>query len=154
MASLVLLFSPLLYLAERLYRTRVKLPSSTAHVLITGASSGAGEGLCHAYAKAGTRIVLVARSEEQLALVAKKCRELGAQTQVEVMDVVDQAGMQAVIDRAEKVAPLDLVIAAAGHEASMSPEEDVVSASRDALNVNLSEDTQAHNRGQADGRGV
>jgi len=136
-ALLVLVFAPVLYMVEKFHRRQQEVPSSYNHVLITGASSGAGEGLCHAYAKPGTRVILVARTEEQLTLVARKCRELGATTHVEVMDVTDQAGMQAIVDRAEKVAPLDLVIAVAGHEASMSKDEDIVSASRQAVQVNF-----------------
>jgi NAD(P)-dependent dehydrogenase (short-subunit alcohol dehydrogenase family) len=84
------------------------------------------------------RIVMVARNEEQLHLVAKKVRSLGAEAQIEVMDVTDEAGMQDIIDRAEKVKPLDIVFAVAGHEATMGKQEDIVGASRLSVKVNLS----------------
>jgi len=53
------------------------------------------------------------------------------------MDVKDEQGMKGIVDRAEKVKALDLVIAVAGHEASMGKDEDIVGASREAVQVNF-----------------
>ncbi|KAF6137914.1 hypothetical protein GIB67_041787 [Kingdonia uniflora] len=47
-------------------------------VLITGASAGIGENLAYEYAKRGARLVLVARRENILQVVAEKARELGS----------------------------------------------------------------------------
>ena len=136
-AAFILLFSPLLYIIERLHSRRQRLPSSYSHLLITGASSGVGEALAVAYSKPGVRLVLVARNEEQLQLVAKQCRTKGAEPVVCVMDVTDRAGMERIVDEAEAVRPLDLTIAVAGHEASMSKDESIFVASRDAVDVNM-----------------
>ncbi|XP_010277349.1 PREDICTED: 11-beta-hydroxysteroid dehydrogenase 1B-like [Nelumbo nucifera] len=47
-------------------------------VLITGASSGIGEHLAYEYAKRGASLVLVARRENYLRVIAEKCRLLGS----------------------------------------------------------------------------
>lgn len=53
-------------------------PPSDLHVIITGASSGIGENIAYQYAKAGNRIVLAARRENELNRVATKCKELNS----------------------------------------------------------------------------
>ncbi|KAJ4962835.1 hypothetical protein NE237_022774 [Protea cynaroides] len=47
-------------------------------VLITGASSGIGEQLAYEYAKEGSYLVLIARREDKLRVVAKKAGQLGS----------------------------------------------------------------------------
>ncbi|KAJ4962916.1 hypothetical protein NE237_022855 [Protea cynaroides] len=47
-------------------------------VLITGASSGIGENLAYEYAKEGAYLVLIARREDKLKVVAKKAGQLGS----------------------------------------------------------------------------
>ena len=137
MSAVVLILSPLLYIVDQIWTRQIKLPQYK-HVLITGASSGAGSGLCSAYAKAGVRIVMVSRSAEAMKQVAQHCRSVGADVVVEEMDVVNEKGMEEIVKRAEAVAPLDLVISAAGIEASMLKDEDIVNASRPIINVQMS----------------
>ena len=137
LSAIVLVLSPILYIIDQIWTRQIKLPEYK-HVLITGASSGVGSGLCSAYAKAGVRIVMVSRSAENMQQVAEHCRKAGADVVVEEMDVADAAGMEDVIKRAETVAPLDLVISNAGLEASMVEDEDIVNASRPVVTVQLS----------------
>lgn len=47
-------------------------------VLITGASSGIGEGTAEAFAKEKCKLAIVGRNVDNLNKVAAKCRELGA----------------------------------------------------------------------------
>ncbi|MCF0206570.1 MAG: SDR family oxidoreductase [Bacteroidales bacterium] len=47
-------------------------------VWITGASSGMGEATAYRFAAEGAMLVLTSRNEEQLCLVAEKCRQCGA----------------------------------------------------------------------------
>jgi len=52
-------------------------------VVVTGASDGIGEALCHQFAKSGFNVVLVSRTQSKLDKVAKEVRELhGVQTVV------------------------------------------------------------------------
>ena len=145
-AALLLLFSPLLYFIERVHSRRQRLPASYSHILITGASSGVGEGLAYAYSKPGVRVVLVARNEEQLQLVADKCRAQGAEAVPCVMDVRDRAGMERIVEQAEAVKPLDLTLAVAGHESALSKDEDIMHAAHDAVDVNMSPQPLTHAR--------
>jgi gluconate 5-dehydrogenase len=67
-------------------------------VLITGASYGFGEQFAYAFAEAGASLVLTARSEEQLAAVGERCREIGSKVTVAVGDVSNEADVNRVID--------------------------------------------------------
>ena len=83
-------------------------------ILITGASSGIGEGLARLYARPGVALIVTGRDEARLAAVAEACRSHGATVLAQAVDVTDAKAMQAFIARAEAAAPLELVIANAG----------------------------------------
>lgn len=83
-------------------------------ILITGASSGLGEGLALAYAGPGAFLAISGRDEERLAAVGNACRDKGAEVETEILDVVDAAAMEAWIRRIDAARPLELVIANAG----------------------------------------
>jgi uncharacterized protein len=69
-------------------------------ILITGASSGIGAATAKAAARAGMRVVLVARSQANLEKVAAEIRQNGGQAYVCAVDVTDP---QAVQKMAEKI---------------------------------------------------
>jgi len=60
-------------------------------VLITGASSGIGEGVCRRMAEAGCKVVAVARSEDKL---KKLCEEMGNESGYHLADLRSRAAVQ------------------------------------------------------------
>jgi short-subunit dehydrogenase len=60
-------------------------------VWITGASSGIGEGLAHAFAREGARLVLSARRADRLARVKAACTG-AADVLIQPFDMIDEAG--------------------------------------------------------------
>jgi short-subunit dehydrogenase len=58
-------------------------------VWITGASSGIGEALAHAFARQGAHLVLSARRESELNRVADTCRSYGSMAHVMPFDMID-----------------------------------------------------------------
>lgn len=110
----------------------MKNPST---ILITGASSGIGEALALAYAKAGVTLILTGRNIDRLETVADQCRTLGARVDTLCLDVTDRAGMEKHLDQIFEATPLDLVIANAGIAGSDG--EDIGRATRRILDVNI-----------------
>lgn len=69
-------------------------------ILITGASSGIGEGLARALAGAGAKVLLGARRTDRLEALADELRARGAVVETATLDVTDRAEMQAFAQRA------------------------------------------------------
>jgi short-subunit dehydrogenase len=82
---------------------------SGTRVLITGASRGIGEHTARAFADAGARVALVARSEEPL---AKLAAELGGDAYP--TDLADPAAVAGLFDRVEADGAVDIVVNNAG----------------------------------------
>lgn len=84
------------------------------NILITGASSGLGAALAREYARAGNVLHLQGRNAERLQKIAGECKDLGADVHIKIADVTDEGAMQNWLLEADKISPLDLVIANAG----------------------------------------
>jgi len=84
------------------------------NILITGASSGLGAALAREYARAGNVLHLQGRNGERLQKTADECKYLGADVHIKIADVTDEVAMQSWLLEADKISPLDLVIANAG----------------------------------------
>ena len=111
--------------------------SSNPHLLITGASSGIGAALALHYAQAGTRLSLHGRSVERLRTVAREAAQRGAVVSLSTGDVTDAAAMAAWIEAADKLQPLDLVIANAGISGGTSGAADDAQQADKIFAVNL-----------------
>ncbi len=84
-------------------------------VLITGASSGIGEGLAREYGRRGARLALVARRLERLETLASELRAAGAEVSVHVGDVTLEGDIARVVkELAARGIVIDLVYANAG----------------------------------------
>lgn len=106
------------------------------HILITGASSGIGAALAKAYARAGVRLALGGRAVDRLQAVAEACREKGALTSVEQVDVTDGAALSAWLEEQDARQPLDLVIANAGVSAGTGGEGESAEQARRIFAIN------------------
>jgi len=114
----------------------MSLPSPHS-ILITGASSGLGEGLARAYARSGITLFLSGRDAARLEAVAAACRAEGAEVETKVIDAADRPAMEAWIEAAEALAPLDLVIANAGISAGTGGGGEAAEQARAIFAVNL-----------------
>lgn len=75
-------------------------PLADQTLVLTGASSGIGRATAHEAARAGARLVLVARSASDLATAAAECEALGAEVETVEADVADPASADRIHDTA------------------------------------------------------
>jgi len=84
-------------------------------VFLTGASSGIGEGLAIALAKRGAVLGLLARREDLLMDLAKRCEAAGGKARTFVCDVVDADAVQKAADSLRReFGRIDILVANAG----------------------------------------
>ncbi|HEX2901186.1 MAG TPA: SDR family oxidoreductase [Bacteroidia bacterium] len=84
-------------------------------VLITGASSGIGKALALKFAREGSKVVLGARSLEQLAAVGEEIRKAGGAAHWLSLDVTQQADCERFVAEAVKVfGRVDILVNNAG----------------------------------------
>jgi 3-oxoacyl-[acyl-carrier protein] reductase len=84
--------------------------------VLTGASQGIGEALAYEMARQGARLVLAARSLEQLQKVAERCNQIGGQTFAVSADVGDPDSCKKLIEAAVgHLGGLDILINHAGY---------------------------------------
>jgi short-subunit dehydrogenase len=84
-------------------------------VFLTGASSGIGEGLAIALAKRGAIIGMVARRQDMLEDLARRCEAAGGTARVFAVDVTDADAIQNAADKfREEFGHIDILIANAG----------------------------------------
>ncbi len=84
-------------------------------VLITGASSGIGEGTARVLAAAGARVVLGARRVDRLRAIAADIEAAGGQVRTRALDVADMDSVTAFADFARaEFGPVDVLVNNAG----------------------------------------
>lgn len=109
------------------------------NIVITGASAGIGAALALIYAKPEVTLGLIARNEERLASVAKRCQEKGAHVITATLDVTDTEQMKHWLIEFDKAHPVDLLIANAGITSSLQANGQAESWERvrQVLDVNI-----------------
>ncbi|MFH1676687.1 MAG: SDR family NAD(P)-dependent oxidoreductase, partial [bacterium] len=90
-------------------------------ILITGGTSGIGEGLLHAWARPGIVLAFNGRDEKRIAEVKSSLEKKGATVYSSNVDVRDAKGMEEWIKSIDDQSPLDLVIANAGTATPQEP---------------------------------
>lgn len=83
-------------------------------IVITGASSGLGEGLAEAYAAPGRTLLLTGRNQARLQGVVSACQAKGARVIPALVDVADRDAMDRMLTDFDRENPIDLLIANAG----------------------------------------
>jgi NAD(P)-dependent dehydrogenase (short-subunit alcohol dehydrogenase family) len=107
--------------------------------LVTGASRGIGEAIAVHLAASGWRVVVCARSEDDLREVADRIVAGGGEAEVAVLDVLDAGAAERAVGRAiDRWGRLDLVVNNAGSLSAMGPlwETDPADWARD-LTINV-----------------
>jgi NAD(P)-dependent dehydrogenase (short-subunit alcohol dehydrogenase family) len=93
-------------------------------VWITGASRGLGEATAYAFSAAGARLILTARSEDDLERVAGKIREGGGEVESIAGSVVEDATVERALGVAEdRWSRLDVLVNNAGISPAFVPSE-------------------------------
>ena len=89
--------------------------------IVTGASSGIGEGIADMLSGEGVKVALVARREKELQRVAEGIRQRGGTALVAPADLRDEVALRAMLDQTRTaLGPVDILVNA-GAVASMSP---------------------------------
>ncbi|MBN2712636.1 MAG: SDR family oxidoreductase [Planctomycetes bacterium] len=105
---------------------------------ITGASSGIGEGLAYAMAKAGAKLILSARSADKLEEVKRKCAGLGATAAVLQLDMSDHESFPEKVKEAESFCgPIDILVNNAGIGQRGSAVETIPEVDKRIMDVNF-----------------
>lgn len=107
-------------------------------VVITGASSGLGAGFARAMAAVGGHLVLAARREDRLKLLAEDLRADGATVITQVTDVSDPQACADLVEAAvAQLGAVDVLVNNAGVGGAVPATREEPEAFRQVLDVNL-----------------
>ena len=107
-------------------------------VVITGASSGIGEAMARLYSKMGAKVVLGARNEEKLSLLAQIIRSEGGEATYIATDVTKENDCKRLIEKAVAVfGGIDILICNAGISMRASFDDVEMSVLHRVMDVNF-----------------
>ena len=107
-------------------------------VWITGASSGLGRALALRFARAGAQVVASARSEEDLAELAREADVLPGEIVAKRLDVTENAAFHVAAREIEaELGPIDTLVLNAGTHMPMTAADFSAAAVRKLLDVNV-----------------
>lgn len=107
-------------------------------VIITGGYQGIGLGITRAFADAGSRIVLVGRTESKGNEVCRQFREQGVEITYFRGDITDENDVESVVERTlEKYGTIDTLVNNAGVVHNIAAEDLTFDQWKSVLNVNL-----------------
>ncbi len=113
-------------------------PLSERVAIVTGASNGIGKGIAEAYAAAGARVVLVARSADKLGALAATIVAGGGAALAAPCDVTREADVLALFARVKaEFGRVDVVVNNAGVASGTAIDELSLAAWNDVLAINL-----------------
>jgi NAD(P)-dependent dehydrogenase (short-subunit alcohol dehydrogenase family) len=109
-----------------------------AVAIITGASSGIGEGIATMLAAEGVKVALVARRHNELERVAAAIRHQGGTALVAPADLRDEQALRAVVEQTSStLGPVDILVNSGGTINTTPIHETDMRAWDDCLDVNL-----------------
>jgi len=85
-----------------------------AHVLVTGAGRGLGQGIAVSAARCGATVTAVARTAAQLERTRALIEQFGGRCEVLTADLADPTGLDAIVERAWAHQPIRGIVHAAG----------------------------------------
>jgi 3-oxoacyl-[acyl-carrier protein] reductase len=90
-------------------------PITGRSAIVTGASKGIGKGIARVFARAGAKVMVVARGEDAAALTVEEIRSAGGTAEMHLCDVTDWDAVQAMVAKtAETFGGVDILCANAG----------------------------------------
>ena len=107
-------------------------------VWIVGASSGIGAFLAVDFAKAGAKVIISARRESMLELVATNCSAVGSKPDIVPLDILDHASqMQAYNTVKERHGHVDILVLNAGRSQRSLAVDTTVETARQLFDLNF-----------------
>ncbi|HEX8836541.1 MAG TPA: SDR family NAD(P)-dependent oxidoreductase [Candidatus Acidoferrum sp.] len=102
--------------------------------LITGSGRGIGRAIAHRLTKEGAAVFLTARTEKELAAVAKEISDNGGRAEYAMADLTQDAACTHVVATArEKLGRVDILVNNAGHYGPVVPVEEYPAAEFDKV---------------------
>lgn len=106
--------------------------------IVTGASSGIGEGIAKMLSLDGVKVTVIARRQNELQRVAEEIRQRGGTALIAPADLGDEQALRAVVEQTQNtLGPVDILVNSGGNIYTSAIHEIDMQAWDASLNVNL-----------------